>query len=305
MKKQVASLVFATALAVCGVSARASSFYLLEGSDNRLLEEAEVREWSCEAMPYLYDEIFARHGFHFEPGGRFDNYFRCQAWYAESEELETNQEVYDTLREIEWKNVQLIKEVRRSMEESGDLNPEGKKIPDVTTLTELPGVFSSFARKAFAPGQSMKVLTGPGEAYMAGLTGGSAPCVSTNDAIWVGGWENDWLLILYETNSGNVRVGYVSRNSFKDEIKAPDLSYEHSAASIKSDCTLTDDPVANGKHFLKLTEGTEVKYLSTYINESAWAYVEVEQDGIKARGFLPAECVTIPAESEEASQTMG
>lgn len=295
MKKKLVSFLLACflVLAALPLSAQASNFYLIEDSDTRLLTKEELYTWQYDALGYILNEIFARHGYHFIPGGKYDNYFRCQTWYSESTQYDTNQELYKTLSQVEWNNESLIKDVRKEMLDSGNANPAGKALPKVSALSDVPGVFSSFTKGAFAANQVMKVYTGPGENYYRPSKNGQSPAVSTNDTVWVGGWENGWLMVLYETNKGNVRVGYVAGDSFTDRITAPRLAFTGSDAVITTRCALTDDPVVSYTTEATLEAGTKVTYLSTYVNASSWAYVETTVDGKPCRGFLDISCLSI------------
>ena len=54
-------------LALCltmllGGTASASNFYLIEDSNTRLLTRDELWEWQYDALGYVFNEIFARHG---------------------------------------------------------------------------------------------------------------------------------------------------------------------------------------------------------------------------------------------------
>ena len=81
MKKLLLCLLLA-ALLIQPLSALAMDFYLIPDSNSRKLTKDEVARWSADSLMYLVNEIFARHGFGFQAGGPFDNYFRQQDWYV-------------------------------------------------------------------------------------------------------------------------------------------------------------------------------------------------------------------------------
>ena len=80
MKKMIRFLCLALVLAMLPLAALADRAYLID-SDSRKLTEAEHWEWDRESLSFMFNEIFARHGFTFEPGGKFYNWFNSQPWY--------------------------------------------------------------------------------------------------------------------------------------------------------------------------------------------------------------------------------
>lgn len=109
MRKKLASFLCATLLFASALSAAsASNFYLIADSDTRELTRDELWEWQYEALGYILNEIFARHGYHFIPGQKYDNYFRAQTWYRENEQYDSNQGIYKRLMtDVEWRNERL------------------------------------------------------------------------------------------------------------------------------------------------------------------------------------------------------
>ena len=61
-------------------AALADRMYVLPESDSRKLTWEEIDYWDYETLGYAFNEIFARHGFNFEPGQAYDNYFRAMPW---------------------------------------------------------------------------------------------------------------------------------------------------------------------------------------------------------------------------------
>ncbi len=292
MKRLLSILCAAVLLSLVAVPASASNFYLIPDSNTRLLTREELWTWQYEALQYIINEIFARHGFHFKPGEKFDNYFSAQLWYKENEQYADNQDIYDHLvTSIEWQNESLAKKVREEMRNAGTINPTGKPVPQVSYEPPIYGAFSSFSRQHFTPGQQLKVYTGPGAHYFRAANGKAM--ASTNGEIYVGGWENGWLMVMYWTNNGNIRVGYVNDSDFVDHISAPQLSYSYIPAIITSPCALTDDPVATFQTLINLSPGANVTYLSEYVNEYEWAYIEVQANRTLMRGFVEANAITI------------
>ena len=291
MKRLVAILFALSLLLQLAAPALASNFYIIPDSDKRTLTREELWTWQYDALMYIINEIFARHGFHFEPGGKYDNYFRSQLWYRENEEYDTNEEIYKHLvTGVEWQNERVAKEVREEMRARGTTNPNGKPVPNVSYEPPIYGAFSSFQLRYFSPDQRLAVYSGPGTQYHRSADGKAV--VSTNGEVYVGGWENGWLMVMYWTNNGNIRVGYTQGKNIKDKIVAPDLRFDYEPATIARRCVLTDDPVATYQTMATLSEGTRVTYLSEYVNERHWAYIEAVVNGVPMRGFVEADAVT-------------
>ncbi len=299
MKRAVALLIAITLLGALAAPALASNFYIIPDSDRRYLTREELWTWQYEALGYIFNEIFARHGYHFKPGEKYDNYFRSQIWYHENERYLTNQEIYEHLMtNIDWHNERLLKEVRAEMRALGTTNPGGRPLPTVAYEPPIYGAFSSFRDVAFAPNQKLAVYTGPGTQYYRAADGKAM--ASTNGSVYVGGWENGWLMVMYWTNNGNIRVGYAQAKDFKERVSAPQLLFDYAAARITRACALTDDPVATYQTLVRLPEGAQVTFLSEYVNEYRWAYVEALVGGALMRGFVEAEAIALLTMEEDA-----
>lgn len=74
-------MVLAALLLSIGI-ASAELNYILPDSNSRELTWDEVARWDYETLGYAFNEIFARHGYVFHPGEKYDNYFSCQPWYT-------------------------------------------------------------------------------------------------------------------------------------------------------------------------------------------------------------------------------
>ena len=136
MKKLFALLLALAILLPCAAAlvpagAKADSMYIIPDSDTRLLTEAELWEYKYDTLLYAFNEIYARHGYKFETGSRCYNWFTQMPWYKpnQNENSKDHHATYSQCSTVENKNVDLIKEVRRKMRESGDLNPKGKGMP--------------------------------------------------------------------------------------------------------------------------------------------------------------------------------
>lgn len=82
MKRMLLSALLGMVLACIMPAALASginNYFIIPDSDTRLLTEEELWGWQYEAVGYIYNEIFARHGRPFRAGEKYDVYFRSQA----------------------------------------------------------------------------------------------------------------------------------------------------------------------------------------------------------------------------------
>ena len=151
-----------------------------------------------------------------------------------------------------------------------------------------------FAPISIAGGQKLKVFSAPSEASWRGAKGKAA--VATNGEVRAIGWvSNRWLLIQYDTNNGNCRVGYVASAEMKPQVQQlPLIPLRAVPAEIVNACALTDDPFNGSETIVNLAPGTAVTYLSSYYDSyslGSLAYIETTVKGQRVRGFVPAYCV--------------
>ncbi|MGN0747052.1 MAG: YARHG domain-containing protein [Aristaeellaceae bacterium] len=278
-------------------AALAEHAYLIPDSNTRYLTEEELWAWDYESLGYILNEIFARHGYNFIPGQKYDNYFRCMPWYTPNADPDNQRACYSQLTSLEWANEHLVKEVRAQMRALGTRNEQGKSVWDYFSAGF--DVLQGFNYIAVQPNQRWPVYSAPDAASWRGA-GGKA-LVSTTGFVYAAGWESGWLLVMYETNNGSVRVGYTSINDMK---QAPAintlLTFEYAPAVVNRACTLTDDPARCYQPITSLRPGQQVTFLSTYFNRYAWAYVETLVNGQVARGFIPAACLDLAQSDDDA-----
>lgn len=286
MRKLLAGLALLMLTLLMTGTALADRMYVLPESDSRKLTWEEIDYWDYESLGYAFNEIFARHGFNFEPGQAYDNYFRAMPWYVPNSDPRNQVACYPQLNSVEWYNVDLIKQVRAAKKN----NDYGRSIWDSfsTGFDTLQG----FDYVRLRSGQKLAVYSAPTESSWRGADGKAT--ASTNGAIYAAGWEGDWLLIMYETNGGSVRVGYINGNKVRGGVPVEtSLHFDYDAATVAVGCSLTDDPARNGTSIASLQPGTQVTWLTRFYNQSAWDYVEVSVQGKAARGFVPAGSLSI------------
>ena len=282
MKRFLSLLVCLCLLPACTLADRA---YLIPDSNTRYLTETELWEWDYESLGYILNEIFARHGYNFIPGEKYDYYFRCMPWYTPNADSNNQRACYSQLSDIEWYNEGLVKDVRAAMRALGTRNEDGKSVWDgfSTGFDTLQG-FSYVEMKA---GQKLPVYSAPSASSWRGANGKAM--VNTTGIVYAAGWESGWLLVMYETNNGSVRVGYVSSGDIKGSVPLNNrLTFDYTPATVTARCELTDDPSRCYAPILTLTSGSRVTYLSSFFNHEAWDYVETTVNGQQVRGFIPA-----------------
>lgn len=268
-------------------AALAERMYILPESDTRLLTWDEVAAWDYESLGYAFNEIFARHGYDFIPGGEYEYYFETKPWYVANGTNNNRRDCYSKLNRTEWLNYELIKDVRAYKKAYGD---SGLSIWDAfsTGFDTLQG----FQYIELRANQKLAVYSAPSKSAWRGANGKAM--VNTNGAIYAAGWESGWLLIMYETNQGSVRVGYVKAGDIRGGVPMDlNLSFSYDTATVQESCTLTDDPARTGSSITTLRAGTQVTWLTRFYNNAAWDYVEVKVNGKTARGFIRAGSLDI------------
>ena len=283
-------------------SASADRMYLIPDSNTRRLTEKEIWEWDRESIGFLFNELFARHGYVFIKDGKYDLWFSAMPWYKPNKNPNNQTQVYPKLSDLEWDNYKTIKKVAAQMDakkEKGH-NKNRKCYRDYSPPT-ANWTLTGFSYLELKGNQKLAVYSAPSESSWRGANGKAA--VSTNGGVWAAGWENNWLLIFYETNNHSVRVGYVNGKNITGKVKnTVQLDFDKVKTKTTKACTLTDDPLMAGTSIAKLKKGATVTYLTSVINQNydSWDYVEVKlADGQKARGFLPQGCIPYMENEEE------
>ncbi len=155
------------------------------------------------------------------------------------------------------------------------------------------------------------VYTGPGEQYLC-CANGKAVC-DTDYAVDVGGYERGsrWLMIRYETNNGNVRVGYIPpsyTHGYKDR-SMDDLTFVYQPVTVQETLYVTDNPKDRtggvNSAFAVLYPGETFLILGKYNYYGNWWYVECSVDGQPARGFISRDIATIPGFDPEPPGCIG
>ncbi len=268
--------------------------YIVPDSDTRYLTYDELWGWDYESLGYIFNEIFARHGYNFEIGGKYYNYFMSRPWYTPNANPDNSAACYPHLSAVEWANEKLCKTVRAEMRAAGTRNQNGKHYLDYVENGYID-VLSGFKNMPLTSGQKLPVYSAPSESSWRGANGKAA--VSTNGSVYVAGRENGWVLLMYETNSGSVRVGY-SKN-VKGAKNVPELRFEYRPMVCVESFALTDDPVNYSTNIRLVEAGETVTYLTSFQNSSEYVYVETTVGGKTVRGFLPINALELSEDDGE------
>ena len=282
MKK--ALLVFLSLLLLLSPALAMARQYLIEDSNTRQLTRDELWQWDYETLMYILDEIFARYGFVFVSGGEYEAYFLQRPWYTPNTNPDNQTQVYDKCNAVEWYNERLIKDVRQEMRDTQNYNTGGLNWRDVIG-EDIAGELN-FIYTYFKGDQKFDVYSAPSTASWRGANGRAA--VSTNGPVYVAGWESGWLLVMYDTNAGAVRVGCI-RGSGVGSIDAEYLDFAYTTATVSRSVSLTDDPVTGSTAIVTLSSGKQVTYLASYTNY--WAYIETTVGSQTVRGFIPENAI--------------
>ena len=203
------------------MGALADHQYLLD-SDTRLITEAELWDWDRESLSFMFNEIFARHGYPFEVGGKFYNWFNAQPWYQAVRKV-TKEQAVAASSDLEWKNYKTIKAVISQMDAVNwpYRKPAGSTLKSWRDFTPPDGSLklTGFTYVKLTANQKLDVYSAPNASSWRGANGKAM--VNTNGAVWAAGWENGWLLVFYETNAGSVRVGYVNGSRISGKVSPP------------------------------------------------------------------------------------
>lgn len=299
IKRCIQLLCLAAALVLLPLPALGDQLYLIPDSDTRRLTEAELWDWDRESLGYIFNEIFARHGYVFSPGGKYDLWFSAMPWYTPNANPQNDKYCLPKVTNLEWDNYHTIKKVAAQMDALGYKGHDrSKKCYSQYTPPQGNWSLTGFSYLKLKTGQKLAVYSAPSSGAWRGSNGKAA--VSTNGAVWAAGWEKGWLMVYYETNNGSVRVGYVDGGKISGKVpNQTQLFFAYQNAQVSRNCQLTDDPMKANGTMAGLSAGTYVTYLTTFVNQygQVWDYVETTEGGKTARGFIPQGCLDYLADA--------
>ena len=136
---------------------------------------------------------------------------------------------------------------------------------------------------------SCPVYTAPSlDAYR--CANGKATC-QTNSKMDDGGFvDNGWLLVRYETNNGQYRVGYIPHKYVRDFKSQMYPHFGYIEVTADDRIMVTDNPMSHTGGFAYLDPDETFHIISRYNyyakNGFDWLYIECWVDGKVARGFI-------------------
>ena len=140
----------------------------------------------------------------------------------------------------------------------------------------------SFFQGNFTAGQKFAVYSAPSTRSWRGANGKAA--ITSGSEIFVAGTDENWILILYELDSGVTRVGYINPEKITGTYTAGGpLSFARTPMTLVMGTEMTDDPVRQRNTIGKLKKGANGTCLAEY---QGWIYVEAKVSGKTARGFI-------------------
>lgn len=283
LTKRIVLVFLALLCTLTVLSAAADVQYIFPDSNTRKLTWEEVEAWNNEALNIGFNEIWARHGYVFKSGGACDRWFSQQEWYHPITSGTNEKNVLPKASKLEWENYHLIKDVM-AYKRSYELQNEGKKLPMPPQSFDL---LSGFQYVELKTEQKFPVYSAPSASSWRGANGKAS--VSTNGRIYAYGQENNWLMIMYETDASSnaVRVGWINLAELKGKASLPGaVRFDNIRMTLDQTVFVTDDPVGQTP-MTTLNAGTQVTWLSTfYSNYHIWDYIEFNLNGQRARGFV-------------------
>lgn len=121
---------------------------------------------------------------------------------------------------------------------------------------------------------------------------GKSSC-DTNYYVDIGGFENGWLFVRYETNKGSWRVGWIPPKYVRG-VKTPMTPhFKYIRQVAKTEIDVSDNNLAfNDKSSIIGTlRSGDVYYVLAYYDYYGYDqyYIEFENNGQTARGFIPMD----------------
>lgn len=169
----------------------------------------------------------------------------------------------------------------------------GGNLTDIDTETfDLFNIYD-FKFKIFQNGignGNCPVYTAPTEKAFRGANGKAS--VDLRYRVDVAGFENGWILIRYEINSG-YRVGYIERSYVKNFDTDMEYHFSHIPQQAMERIPLTDNPMDDYSRFAYLEPGDTYYILGKYTYYGNWWYIECEVDGKPARGFISRDTTVV------------
>ena len=155
------------------------------------------------------------------------------------------------------------------------------------TLFSMPGLTGYVGQ--FPKGKIYEVFRGPGREY--GRSANGMASVSTNDTVWVYGFQGDWMLISYAISGGHTRYGWISTAGLPASMLeyCPELIFpgdegtEHVYVTVRKDAHMVDVLDSDRDVIYPLQVGDSIHCLAEM---NGWVLVEIYDRGDPFRGFV-------------------
>lgn len=129
------------------------------------------------------------------------------------------------------------------------------------------------------------VYTAPSE-HSFRMANGKAT-VSTDHEMYDGGFDAGWLMVRYETNDGDTRVGYIPPGYIRGYQSVwGTRRFSYIPVTAAQTIRVTNNPLLRGSGFAYLDPGECFHILAKYTYHPDWWYIECTVDGQLARGFI-------------------
>ncbi len=166
--------------------------------------------------------------------------------------------------------------------------PLAKPAPELKTNgTERKAVLKEIVAKT--PGGNYGLFSGPGENYLRADAGGAH--IRPMEKCYVIGGEGDWAFVRVAAAGGD-KYGYLPTASMPDRAKLKEVSFDCTPAVIAGSAALRDAPNDSAALLLNLPAEAEVNFLAWSDSAHHYAYVEYKAEGLRARGFIPADSIS-------------
>lgn len=158
----------------------------------------------------------------------------------------------------------------------------------LSTMPEIPDGTLSAKSIEFAAGKAYAVYSAPDANSLRGAAGKAK--VSTNDWVQVFGRDGEWIMVQYDITANHFRIGYIPASSLPTGVIVPSLEYTGTGAVTSYAVKVTDDPLNSQAELLEIPADTQVMVLGSM---GTWSYIEGTDKGVRYRGFVPAESLTV------------
>lgn len=115
--------------------------YIFPDSDKRKLTREEIKAVDKDLWSYGRNEIYARHGYYFGDGNKYQKYFEKKSWYWAGD-FSTSE-----LNSIEWYNMELLKEMEGLKTAVSDKNNNSSSSSSSSSGTSSGYIFASSSKK--------------------------------------------------------------------------------------------------------------------------------------------------------------